>query len=247
MNGFSVFDNVGATALGVLQAIAPILIILVVFQLLFLKLPRSYVYSLLKGVAISGVGLFLFLQGVQAGFLPYGRYIGQALGELSFKWISIPFGFVLGFFTTWGEPAVRILCDQVEEASAGSIRKTIVLFTICIGVAIFVAIGMARVVYTIPLTYILIPGYSLAIIMLWFTQREFLAFAFDAGGVATGPIANTFLLALGLGLSSVNGGHSPIVFGLGLISLIALAPIMSVMALGIIYRIKTAVGGRKNG
>jgi len=149
----------------------------------------------------------------------------------------------MGFITTWSEPAVRILCDQVEEASAGSIRKRAVLIAICIGVAIIVALGMARVVYQIPLFYILIPGYSLAIVMVWFTNKEYAGFAFDAGGVATGPMANTLLLGLGLGLASAAGDQNLMVFGLGLAALIALAPIISVMALGLIVRIRTRYRG----
>jgi len=102
---------------------------------------------------------------------------------------------------------------------------------------------MARVVYQIPLLYILIPGYTLALVMVWFTQKEFVGFAFDSGGVATGPMANTFLLGLGLGLASAAGGENMIVYGLGLVALIALAPIISVMALGLIIRIKSRYRG----
>ncbi|OGN97566.1 MAG: hypothetical protein A2Z77_05630 [Chloroflexi bacterium RBG_13_51_36] len=231
------------TALSVIQAVAPLLIILVIFQVLFLKLPRSYVLNLLKGTIISAFGLLLFLQGVHAGFLPYGQAIGEALGNFTHKWLVIPFGFLLGFITTWSEPAVRILCDQVEEASAGSIHKWSVLYAICIGVAFFVALGMARVVYSIPLLLILLPGYAFAIVILWFTQREFVGIAFDAGGVATGPMANTFLLGIGLGLSSAAGDQNMIIYGLGLVALIALAPIISVMALGLIIRIRIRYRG----
>lgn len=231
------------TALEVVQAVLPLIIIFIVFQVLFLKLPKTYVLNLLKGTVISAFGLLLFLQGVQGGFLPYGQAIGAALGNFTHKWLVIPFGFLLGFVTTWSEPAVRILCDQVEEASAGSIRNRTVLYAICIGVAFFVALGMVRVVYSISLLYILIPGYTLAIIILWFTQKEFVGIAFDAGGVATGPMANTFLLGLGLGLSSVNGDQNVIIYGLGLVALIALAPIISVMTLGLIIRIRIRYRG----
>lgn len=221
-----------------IQAVLPLLLILILFQVLFLKLPASYVFTLVKGVAISALGLLLFLQGIYAGFLPYGQAIGEALGNLPYRWLLLPFGFLIGFITAWGEPAVRILCDQVEQASTGTIRKRTVLVAICIGVAIFVAIAMARVAYNIPLLYILVPGYTLAIIMLWLTQKEFLAIAADAGGVATGPITNTFLLSLGLGLSSASNNNNLAISGLGLIALVALAPIISVMTLGIIVRIK---------
>jgi len=150
----------------------------------------------------------------------------------------IPFGFLLGFLTTWGEPSVRILSDQVEKASSGSIRQSTVLYAICLGVALIVGLGMFRIGYGIPLLYILIPGYALVIVIMWFSDKEFLSIAVDAGGVATGPMANTFLLALALGISSSSGDQDPVIHGLGLVALIALAPIISVMALGFIIHIK---------
>lgn len=238
MSAISIFNIVIGTARGVFEAILPLLAILAIFQTIFLKLPTNYVTSLLKGTLLSALGLLLFLVGVQIGFLPYGQAIGEALGNFPYKWLSISLGILLGFITAWSEPAVRILCDQVEEASAGSIPKRAVLYAICIGVAVFVALGMARVVYHIPLLFILVPGYALAILMLWFTQKDFVGIAFDAGGVATGPMANTFLLGIGLGLASSTGDQDTVVYGLGLVSLIALAPIISVMVLGIGYRIQ---------
>ena len=243
MSGITNFYSLLGTAWGVVQAVIPLLAILAIFQALFLKLPTSYIINLLKGILISTVGLILFLLGVQIGFLPYGQAIGEALGEFTHKWLAIPFGFLLGFITTWSEPAVRILCNQVEEASVGVIRKRTVLYAICIGVAFFVALGMARIVYGIPILYILLPGYALAILMLWFTKKDFIGIAFDAGSVATGPMANTFLLGLGLGLASAVGSQNMMIYGLGLVALIALAPIISVMMLGIIMRIRIRYRG----
>ena len=243
MSGIEIFNSVISTARSVVEAIFPLLAILALFQALFLKLPTTYVINLLKGTLISAVGLWLFLLGVQIGFLPFGQAIGEALGSFSFKWLAIPFGVLLGFITTWSEPAVRILCDQVEDASAGSIRKQTVLYAICIGVAVFVALGLARIVFHIPILYILIPGYLLAVIVVWFTEKDFIGIAFDAGGVATGPMANTFLLGLGIGVASAADGHYTLVNGLGLVALIALAPIISVMALGLVIRFRVRFRG----
>jgi len=243
LSGAVVLHNLINTAQGVVDAVLLLVAILAIFQVLLLKLPTDYVINLLKGTLLSVGGLILFLVGVQIGFLPYGQAIGEALGNFPHKWLAIPFGFLLGLVTTWSEPAVRILCDQVEEASAGAIRKRTVLHATCVGVAFFVALGTARVVYSIPILYILIPGYALAIVMLWFTKKDFIGVAFDAGGVATGPMANTFLLGLGLGLASAAGSQSMVIYGLGLVALIALAPIISVMMLGIIMRIRIRYRG----
>jgi hypothetical protein len=151
----------------------------------------------------------------------------------------VPAGLILGFVTTWGEPAVRILADQVEEASGGSIRQRLVMTTICAGVAVAVGLGLFRISHGIPLLWLLVPGYLTVVAAVWLSDRGFVSIAVDAGGVATGPLANTFLLALALGASSAVSGQDPLVHGLGLVALIALAPIISVMLLGMLVRWKT--------
>ncbi|WP_028895653.1 DUF1538 domain-containing protein [Syntrophorhabdus aromaticivorans] len=238
MKGIHVLEGFGATVLSVVVAVLPLVLLFVVFQILMLRLPRRPVVDILKGTLLASAGLLLFLQGVHIGFLPFGRALGEALGTLSHRWLLMPLGFLLGFLTAWGEPSVRILADQVEDASSGSIRHSTVLYAICTGVALIMSLGMLRIVFDIPLLYILVPGYLLVIVIIWFSDKEFLSIAVDAGGVATGPMANTFLLALALGISASMGDQNPIVHGLGLVALIALAPIISVMALGFILNIK---------
>jgi hypothetical protein len=238
LKGIHVLDGFQATLLSVVAAVLPLVLIFVVFQLLMLRLPRKSVADILKGTLLASVGLLLFLQGVHIGFLPFGKALGEALGVLPNRWLLIPIGFLLGFLTTWGEPSVRILADQVEEASSGSIRQSTVLYAICTGVGLIMSLGMMRIAFHIPLLYILIPGYLLVIVMIWISDKDFVSIAIDAGGVATGPMANTFLLALALGISSSMGNQDPMVHGLGLIALIALAPIISVMTLGFILKIK---------
>lgn len=221
----------------VLDAIIPLILFFLVFQVLWMRLPRESVIRILKGTALAAIGLFLFLQGVRIGFLPFGHAIGEALSKLPYRWLLAPFGFVLGFATTWSEPSVRILADQVEEASSGSIRQIVVLTSICLAVGLVVSLGMLRIGYDIPLLHILIPGYAIAIAIMWLGEKDFVAIAVDAGGVATGPMANTFLLALALGVSSGMGDRDPLLHGLGLMALIALAPILTVMLVGIFYGI----------
>jgi len=234
----TIWDGFGHTFVGVLRSLLPLLLLFAVFQLAVLKLPRSYVINLLKGALLAIVGLALFLQGVNHGFFPAGTAIGEILGAITTQWLLIPFGLMMGFLATWGEPAVRILSDQIEEASGGSIRKNLVLYAICSGVAMFVGLGMARIIYGIPLLHIIIPGYALAIVMIWFSDRSVIAIAFDAGGVATGPMAVTFVLAIAVGIASAIEGRDPIIDGFGLVALIALAPILTIMVFGLILRIK---------
>lgn len=239
MNDAPFLTDLASTGFSVLVAILPIAVVFVVFQLWLLKLPKPEVLRIVTGTLMASLGLFLFLLGVSIGFMPFGRAIGVAFGSLSQKWLVVPFGLLLGFVTTWGEPAVRILADQVEEASGGSIRQRLVMIAICSGVAVAVALGLYRISHSIPILWLLVPGYVLVIAAIWLSNREFVSIAVDAGGVATGPLANTFLLALALGASSVMAGQDPLVQGLGLVALIALAPILSVMMLGLLMRWKT--------
>ncbi len=222
------------------MAVLPLAALFMVFQIFLLNLPRKDVRKILTGTLMAAAGLFLFLLGVGIGFMPFGRAIGEALGALPQKWLLLPAGLFLGFVTTWGEPAVRILANQVDEASNGSIRRSLVLYAVCIGVSVFVGLGMLRIGYEIPLLYLLVPGYALVAIMMWFSDKGFVAVAVDAGGVATGPLANTFLLALALGASASMGNQDPVVHGLGLVALIALAPMIPVMMLGLLIRWKEA-------
>lgn len=219
-------------------AVLPLAALFMLFQVLFLKLPRREVSRILTGTLVAAAGLFLFLVGVGLGFLPFGRAIGEAVGALPHRLLLAPFGLLLGFVTTWGEPAVRILADQVEDASTGSIRRSLVLWAVCLGVAVAVGVGLLRIGYGIPLLYLLVPGYGTVIAMAWWSERRFVSIAIDAGGVATGPLANTFLLALAFGASSAVGNRDPLVQGLGLVALIALAPLISVMVLGLVVRWK---------
>jgi hypothetical protein len=231
--------ELGEVARSVALAVLPLAALFMMFQLLVLKLPRREVSRVLVGTLTASVGLFLFLLGVSIGFLPFGRAIGEAVGSSPNKWLLAPFGILLGFVTTWGEPSVRILADQVEDASTGSIRQSWVLWAICIGVAVATGLGMLRIGYGLPLLYLLVPGYALVVAIMWSTEQRFVGIAIDSGGVATGPLANTFLLALAFGTSAAVGGENPLVQGLGLVALIALAPVISVMTLGLLVRWKS--------
>jgi hypothetical protein len=231
--------EIATVASGVTIAVTPLVLLFLIFQVFLLKLPVRQVAEILKGTLIAAAGLFLFLLGVAIAFLPFGRAVGEALGALDQTWLMVAIGALLGFVTAWGEPAVRVLADQVESASNGSIPGRLVLLTICVGVAVWVGIGMLRIAYGLDLLYLLIPGYAVVIGLMWFSSKDFVPIAADAGGVATGPLANSFLLALALGASSATGIDDPVVNGFGLVALIALAPVMSLMFVGFLVRLKT--------
>ncbi len=222
----------------VLQALSPIVIFFIFFQLRYLKLPSFEVTKVLVGMLITAVGMVLFLYGVYNGFYPVGFEIGGFLGSIEQMWILIPIGFVLGFLTAFAEPAVRVLCYQIEKSSSGYIRSKLMLYTLSFGVAVFVAIGMAKIVYGIPFLYIIVPGYLLALVLLWLCDKDFIGIAFDAGGVATGPMAVSFLMSMLVGVASSHSERDAVVDGFGLIALVALAPIIFIMLLGVYVKYK---------
>ncbi|WP_332881529.1 DUF1538 domain-containing protein [Methanosarcina horonobensis] len=199
--------------------------------------------KLFTGIFFTATGMILFLHGVYSGFFPVGMEIGEFFGNSNKKSLLIPIGFVLGFLATFAEPAVRVLCYQIEESSSGYISSKLMLYTLSSGVAVFVSIAMTKLVYGIPFIYIIVPGYLFVLVLLWFCDKDFIAIAFDSGGVATGPMAVTFLMSMAVGVASVQEGGNPIVDGFGLIAMIALAPIIFVMLLGVYIRF---IGGRNN-
>jgi hypothetical protein len=229
-----IWDSFGHVLIEVLTALSPVLVLFLIFLLVF-KMPLDMLLNLLKGVLFAFAGLALFLQGVKIGFMPVGMEIGSLLGSLPYRWVLIPLGFLLGFVATMAEPAVHILSVQVEKSSSGYIRGNIILYTLCFAVGLFIALGMTRVVYGIPFYYIIIPGYLLAIILMFFSKPSFTAIAFDSGGVATGPMTVTFIMAIAIGAADSMAGRDAVIDGFGLIALVALAPIIMVMLLGFLY------------
>ncbi|MBM9537883.1 DUF1538 domain-containing protein [Desulfobulbus alkaliphilus] len=235
MNELLDFLDCKEIILEVIMALGPLVLFFLVFQIFFLKLPIEYVKNLLKGVALTFIGLVLFLQGVTVGFLPVGSAMGEVLGSMENRWLIIPIGFLLGFVATIAEPAVRILSYEVERTSGGSIRSQTILATLALGVSVFMALGMVRILYGIPILYLVIPAYLIVLVMLKFSDPTFTSIAFDAGGVATGPMTVTFVLAIAVGIATAMPDRDAIADGFGLIALVALAPILSVMILGLLY------------
>ena len=218
----------------VLFALLPLLLFFLFFQVFFVRLPRVKLYDLIKGLIIAFFGLALFLQGVHVAMIPVGGEIGERLAEMGVL-VVLLIGFILGFVATYAEPAVRILNYQVESASSGSISPRILLYAISIAVGLAVAFALARIIYGLSIWWFLVPGYLLALVLIRYSTAKFSAIAFDAGGVATGPMTVTFVFAVCVGLAAALQGRDPLVEGFGLIALVALAPILSVLVFGLVY------------
>lgn len=231
----SVFNGIAGVIIEVVFALVPLVLFFLIAQVLFLRLPWKRVTNIVKGIFLAFIGLTLFLQGVHIGFEPAGTMMGEVLGSKDYNWILIPIGFVLGFVATIAEPAIRILNHEVDKVSGGYIPQRVLLYTLCIGVGFSIALAMLRLLAGIPIVWLLLPGYVIALIMMQFTSPTFTSVAFDAGGVATGPMTVTFIMAVALGVGEVLPGRDPMIDSFGMIALVALAPIISVLTLGLLY------------
>ncbi|MEX0845036.1 MAG: DUF1538 domain-containing protein [Balneolaceae bacterium] len=235
-----IFEGFGHVFFEVSMTLLPLILFFACFQIFMLKLPFKKVWDIAIGVIFTFLGLSFFLQGVHVGFLPVGTEIGEIVGDWTHQWLLIPIGFLLGFVATFAEPAVRVLNDEVDKVTSGYIPKKIMLYTLSIGVAISIALAMTRIIYGISLWYFIGPGYFIALTMMLFSNETFTSIAFDAGGVATGPMTVTFILAIALGFSRTLDGRNPLIDGFGMIALVALAPILSVLTLGLLFKYNEA-------
>ncbi len=223
----------------VLMALLPIIIMFFIFQFAFLKLPIKRLNKKLKGILYTFIGSVLFLTGVNAGFMEAGRAIGNAVASLEGSWITVLIGFILGFTVIFAEPAVYVLNEQIEDVTSGHIKKSVILYALSIGVAIAVALAMLRILVPgIKLWHYLLPGYLLAIILSFYAPELFVGIAFDSGGVASGPMTATFILAFAQGAAEAIEGANVLMDAFGVIAMVALTPLIAIQSLGLVYKRK---------
>ncbi|SFD67699.1 Protein of unknown function [Lentibacillus persicus] len=228
-------NNIKETVLEVIYSILPIAIVITILQFTVIWLPMEAFVQFLIGVLFVGVGLTLFLLGVNVGLLPVGEMIGSALTKTKMIWVIVFFGFLLGAVVTFAEPDLRVLSSQIEDVSEGAIPQSILITSVAIGVGIFVALAMFRIVFNVPIIYLLGGGYALVFILAALAPNSFVPISFDAGGVTTGPLTVPFILALGVGVATVIRGKTASSDGFGLVGLASIGPILSVLILGVIY------------
>lgn len=238
----SLFGSLGLHFLESLIAIGPIFLLFIVFQVFIIQFKKRQLRKILFGFLFAFIGLSLFMNGVTRGFMEFGRELGTTLTEhpLIFLWIS---SFLLGFFSIIAEPAVYVLTHKVESVTSGYINKNLVLYALSIGVGIALLINAIRI--SIPgniFLWILGIGYVLSIGMMFVTPKLFVGIAFDAGGVASGPMSATFIFAFSQGIAFGIHGSVRLYDLFGMISLIAMTPIITLEGLGVLYRWKSQKG-----
>lgn len=219
-------EELQATSLSVL----PLVFFFFIYELIFVKLPKKKVGEILIGALFTFVGLFLFLLGLDYGFISMGRELGAFLSGTP-NYVIILFCVVLGFIITFTEPAVRILGKQIEDVTSGHIKSKVVIISIAVSMCFALLINAVRIIYNIDFLWIIGIGYGLAVILMIFCEPLFVGIGFDSGGVASGPISAAFILPLMLGLA--DGAE-----GFGIIALVGLMPIIVLQILGIIYKLK---------
>ena len=220
-------------------SIFPVVMIFIILNKIDFKLKKEAYRRILKGVGYTFLGLILFLTGVNAGFSDAGKKLGEELVSSGVSWLIIPTGFILGLSIILAEPAVHVLCNEVEEVTGGYIKKTVIIFTMATGVAMAIVMAMIRIlVPVIELWHYLLAGYTVALTLMFFIPDIFVGISFDSGGVASGPMSVTFLLAFAQGVAESSENADVLSEGFGIISIIALAPIITMEILGLIYKIK---------
>ena len=220
-------------------SISPIITIFLIFNIISKNaFSKRETKKIILGFIITFIGLTLFLTGVNVGFMKTGYLLGESFINSNFSKLIIPFGMIVGFLVVLVEPAVKILNSEIEELTEGSISKNIMQLSLSIGVALAIALALLRVFTGISILYILIPGYLLAIILSFLTPKIFTAIAFDSGGSVSGPLTATFILPFVIGACYATGGNI-ITDAFGLVALIAMSPLITIQAFGVIFKIKT--------
>lgn len=222
----------------VLVSLLPIIAVFLIFQMMTRRYQKRQIKRIAVGFAYTYIGLVLFLCGANVGFAPLGSYLGKELTGVSFRWILIPIGMLIGYYIVKAEPAIQVLNHQVETVTNGAISIKMMNRCMSIGVAVSVGLAMLRVLTGISIQWFVIPGYLIALVLSRFVPDIFIGIAFDSGGVASGPMTSTFLLPLSIGVCEALGGNL-MTDAFGVVALVALTPLIAIQLMGLVYKLKT--------
>jgi hypothetical protein len=237
--------SLGRLILATLKDLAPIILVIVFFQVAVLQQPFPNLDKVLGGLVLVMVGLALFIQGLETGLFPLGEAMAGAFARKgSLAWL-LAFAFALGFGTTVAEPALIAVAGEAARAAAeaGLIASREAALeryadglrmTVAVSVGVALMLGVVRILKGWPIPYFMIGGYLLVVVMTPFAPAEIVAVAYDSGGVTTSTVTVPLVTALGVGLATVIRGRNPLIDGFGLIAFASLTPIVFVLAYGMI-------------
>lgn len=232
------------------RAIVPLVIFLVIVMKVVLREKIRNAGIISYGIILAVVGMGVFNVGLTYGLAKLGDQSGslvpaaftqlEAVPESPLYWygvglfIALAFAFFLGFGATLAEPALNALGMTVQNLTNGAFKKSTLMYAVSTGVALGITIGVAKLVYDLPLAWMLIPGYIGLLILTYFSTEEFVNVGWDSAGVTTGPVTVPLVLAMGLGFGNATG----IIEGFGILSMASLCPIVSVLITGLVIQRK---------
>lgn len=219
-----------------LQAVLPIIGIVLVLCFTIAPISPSILLSFLMGAVLILVGMMFFTLGAEMSMTPMGERVGSCLTKSRKLGLIIFLGFLLGFIVTISEPDLQVLAGQVPAVP----NMTLILSVAC-GVGAFLVIALVRMLFAIPLPPLLVVFYIVVFISAIFVPQDFLSVAFDSGGVTTGPMTVPFIMALGVGVSAIRSDRHAADDSFGLVALCSIGPILAVMILGMIYNPQESV------
>ena len=213
-----------------LQAVLPIAAIVLVLCFSIAPVSPSILLCFLLGAAMIIVGIMFFTLGAEMSMTPMGERVGSMLTRSQSLFLIIGLGFLLGFLITISEPDLQVLANQVP-----SIPNMTLILSVAVGVGIFLVMAFLRMLLGIPLPRLLVIFYAAIFLLAAFVPKEFLAVAFDSGGVTTGPMTVPFIMALGVGVSAIRSDRHAADDSFGLVALCSVGPILAVLILGIVF------------
>jgi len=240
----------GVEIIGGIRAIVPLVIflLLVMVALLRERLPQPKI--IFFGIFLCVLGMIVFNLGLSYGLSMLGGQSGGLVpaafttidavrdSPLYFLtlglFIAIAFAWLLGFGATLAEPALNALGITVENLTNGAFKRQTLMYAVSLGVGFGIAIGVAKIIFNIPLAYLVVPGYIAAVVLTYISNEEFVNIAWDSAGVTTGPVTVPLVLAMGLGFGNALGA----IEGFGILSMASIGPIIAVLTTGVYVRWK---------
>ena len=219
-----------------LVSVLPITGIVLLISIFLIPMELGSVMMFLVGAIMLIIGMGFFQLGAETAMTPLGEGIGVQISKTKKLWAVLLIGFLMGAIITVSEPDLQVLAEQVP-----SIPNEVLVLTVAIGVGLFLALAIIRIRYKIGLSLLLIFLYAALILVSFFIPKEFLAVAFDSGGVTTGPMTVPFIMAMGVGLSSMRSDKNAASDSFGLVALSSVGPILAVLILGCFYKPSEAV------
>ena len=220
-------------------SVLPITAIVLILSTLMVPISIGTIVMFIAGASLLIIGMGFFSLGADMAMIPIGEATGIQLTKTKKLWLSVILCFTMGFIITIAEPDLQVLARQVP-----AIPNNVLILTIAAGVGVFLVIALLRVLFRVNLSLLLIIFYLIMFVLSIFVPNNFIAVAFDSGGVTTGPITVPFILAMGTGLASIRSDKDSQDDSFGFVALCSIGPILAVMLLGISYNPSDAEYGQ---